>query len=135
MIAVAELTPVEYVGAGGKCRHCEAWIELRTDPTGQRGDAWAERDGWHDDRDFQCGWNEDGRHEPVMEVATCGACGRSWNDALITSRTPAPSARCPFEYEHDPTCGVCGAVLREPQMDCPRIYDAPEHLAFEESEA
>jgi hypothetical protein len=40
--------------------------------------------------------------DPVVAMATCGACGRRWNDALITSMTPAPSARCPFEYDHDP---------------------------------
>jgi hypothetical protein len=34
------------------------------------------------------------------DVATCGHCGRSWNDAASTSVTPAPSGRCPFEYEH-----------------------------------
>lgn len=33
-------------------------------------------------------------------LATCGTCGRSWDDAVVTSMTPAPSARCPFEYYH-----------------------------------
>ena len=33
-------------------------------------------------------------------VAECGNCGRLWDDAVITSWTPAPSGRCPFEYEH-----------------------------------
>jgi hypothetical protein len=36
----------------------------------------------------------------VQDIATCGTCGMSWNDALITSMTPAPSARCPYEYIH-----------------------------------
>lgn len=36
-----------------------------------------------------------------LEIATCGACGRSWDDSLPTSWTPAPSGRCPFEYFHD----------------------------------
>lgn len=36
-----------------------------------------------------------------VDMATCGTCGKSWNDALITSRTPAPAARCPYEYIHD----------------------------------
>src|ERR1035438_1476592 len=31
----------------------------------------------------------------IRNLATCGNCGMYWNDALITSRTPAPSARCP----------------------------------------
>lgn len=34
--------------------------------------------------------------------ATCGTCGRTWDDSISTSTsvTPAPSARCPFEYYH-----------------------------------
>jgi hypothetical protein len=53
------------------------------------------------------GWGETGRFQRdemgvrIVRTATCGACGRSWDDALGTSITPAPSARCPFEYEHD----------------------------------
>jgi len=35
-----------------------------------------------------------------VDIATCGTCGRSWDDAIVTSMTPAPSARCPFEYFH-----------------------------------
>ncbi|RLE24859.1 MAG: hypothetical protein DRJ50_04055 [Actinobacteria bacterium] len=34
-------------------------------------------------------------------LATCGNCGRTWDDSIITSMTPAPAARCPFEYFHD----------------------------------
>lgn len=34
-------------------------------------------------------------------MATCGACGRSWDDTIPTAWTPSPSARCPFEYFHD----------------------------------
>lgn len=34
------------------------------------------------------------------DLVTCGECGRSWDDAVPTSWTPAPSARCPFEYFH-----------------------------------
>lgn len=34
------------------------------------------------------------------DYATCGTCGRIWNDALSTSMTPAPSGRCPFEPFH-----------------------------------
>jgi hypothetical protein len=34
------------------------------------------------------------------DMATCGHCGFTWNDALITALTPAPSARCPNEYNH-----------------------------------
>ena len=36
-----------------------------------------------------------------VETATCGQCGRSWNNARISELTPAPSARCPFEYAHE----------------------------------
>lgn len=32
--------------------------------------------------------------------ATCGTCGRSWDDSIITGWTPTPGARCPFEYYH-----------------------------------
>lgn len=38
--------------------------------------------------------------EPAKDRATCGNCGRSWDDAIGTELTPAPSARCPFEYYH-----------------------------------
>lgn len=37
----------------------------------------------------------------VESITTCGECGKSWNDALITGRTPAPSARCPYENIHE----------------------------------
>ncbi len=33
-------------------------------------------------------------------ISTDGNCGLSWDDSIITSMTPAPSARCPFEYFH-----------------------------------
>lgn len=36
----------------------------------------------------------------VEDMATCGTCGKTWNDALITGTTPTPSARCPYEYIH-----------------------------------
>jgi len=42
-----------------------------------------------------------GPNDPAEDRATCGHCGRSWDDAVITDWTPAPSARCPFEYFHD----------------------------------
>lgn len=43
-------------------------------------------------------YDDDGR--PIHDYAKCGHCGRIWDDAIGTSLTPAPSARCPFEYEH-----------------------------------
>lgn len=33
-------------------------------------------------------------------LATCGTCGRTWDDSVSTSMTPTPSGRCPFEYFH-----------------------------------
>jgi len=36
----------------------------------------------------------------AKDMATCGTCGLSWDDAIPTSYTPAPSARCPFEAFH-----------------------------------
>lgn len=41
------------------------------------------------------------RGDKAVDRATCGTCGRSWDDAIPTSYTPAPSARCPFEAFHD----------------------------------
>ena len=35
-------------------------------------------------------------------LATCGNCGLTWDDGTVTSMTPAPSARCPFESFHKP---------------------------------
>ena len=43
-------------------------------------------------------FGEDGKE--IVDVMTCGQCGRSWNDAAISQWTPTPSGRCPFEYEH-----------------------------------
>jgi hypothetical protein len=39
--------------------------------------------------------------DAARERVTCGTCDLSWDDALVTEWTPAPSARCPFEYFHD----------------------------------
>lgn len=39
--------------------------------------------------------------DKAMDRATCGTCGLSWDDAIITSMTPAPSGRCPFGQFHD----------------------------------
>jgi hypothetical protein len=43
--------------------------------------------------------NDDGN--PLVHLTTCGTCGQTWDDALVTSRTPVPSGRCPFEVEHE----------------------------------
>ena len=44
-------------------------------------------------------YDDDGKL--IEEWMTCGHCGRTWNDAVITSITPVPSGRCPFESEHE----------------------------------
>lgn len=44
-------------------------------------------------------YDDDGK--VIVSVMTCGHCGRSWNDAAISDRTPVPSARCPFEEDHE----------------------------------
>lgn len=44
-------------------------------------------------------YDDDGNE--LVDVCTCGTCGRSWNDAAVSSVTPVPAGRCPFEYEHD----------------------------------
>jgi hypothetical protein len=36
----------------------------------------------------------------AKDLVTCGECSRMWDDAIVTDWTPAPSARCPFEYFH-----------------------------------
>ena len=40
-------------------------------------------------------------YDTGRDLATCNTCGRTWDDSIVTSMTPAPSARCPFEYFHD----------------------------------
>lgn len=32
--------------------------------------------------------------------AHCFTCDRRWDDAVVTSMTPAPAGRCPFEHFH-----------------------------------
>lgn len=52
--------------------------------------------------------------EPEEDLVTCGSCGRTWNDAIITGSTPAPAGRCPFEGIHgdgDDRCDYCGLTL------------------------
>jgi hypothetical protein len=44
-------------------------------------------------------------------IATCGECGMSWNDALISGRTPAPSARCQRPAKRRTKCLGCGRLL------------------------
>ena len=43
-----------------------------------------------------------GPDDAAERRTTCGACGLSWDDAKVTSMTPTPSGRCPFEAFHNP---------------------------------
>lgn len=45
--------------------------------------------------------DSDGR--PISAMTQCGTCYRWWDDAIITSMTPVPAGRCPFEYDHPST--------------------------------
>lgn len=47
--------------------------------------------------------------EKAKDKVTCGTCGLSWDDAIPTAWTPAPSGRCPFEYFHA-ECGIFEGV-------------------------
>ena len=48
-----------------------------------------------------CPHRDDCIYHSPPDPTTCGACGLTWDDAIVTSWTPAPSARCPFEYFHE----------------------------------
>lgn len=43
--------------------------------------------------------------EATRTLFTCGGCGRSWDDGIVTGMTPTPSGRCPFEYYHGKESG------------------------------
>lgn len=38
--------------------------------------------------------------EAAGDEVTCHECGRAWDDSIVTSMTPAPGGRCPFEVFH-----------------------------------
>jgi hypothetical protein len=83
---------------------------------------------------------------------TCGTCGRTWDDAIVTGMTPAPSGRCPFEAYHDepepratprpPTAAVELGRMRkalrrivrdareEPREEYPQTYDGGYQVGF-----
>lgn len=46
-------------------------------------------------------WQFDDDGNKITRIAECGTCGRKWNDARISSLTPAPSGHCPYEYAHE----------------------------------
>lgn len=56
----------------------------------------------------------------AYDVATCGTCGRSWDDSVSSAVTPTPGGRCPFEYDHEedpgPACSHCGNAVG-PRID------------------
>ena len=37
--------------------------------------------------------------QPVRDPTSCGV--HTWDDGLITDRTPAPAGRCPWEHLHE----------------------------------
>jgi hypothetical protein len=41
-----------------------------------------------------------GDGDEAADRVTDNQCGLSWDDAVSTGWTPAPSGRCPFEYFH-----------------------------------
>jgi hypothetical protein len=45
--------------------------------------------------------DDDGK--PISAMTQCGVCLRWWDDAIVTSMTPVPAGRCPFEYDHPST--------------------------------
>lgn len=64
---------------------------------------------WTDDDDTELDPGDIPDDHPVRPLddmadavtpTTCGVCGLSWDDGVSTSMTPAPAARCPFEYFH-----------------------------------
>lgn len=72
--------------------------------------------------------DEDGHS--IIETATCGECERSWNDAAISSMTPTPSGRCPYEAVHD---DELYAAFADPLLPA-HVYRAlaEDTLTFEE---
>jgi hypothetical protein len=57
---------------------------------------------------------------PPQNVATCGACGFSWDDSKSTSLTPAPGARCPNEHNHQAEDGIVNQIVISTWDDAPR---------------
>jgi hypothetical protein len=59
--------------------------------------------------------------QAAKDKATCGHCGLSWDDAIPTSMTPAPSARCPFEQFHKYRRGRRMKLNQQPPTPKPRF--------------
>jgi hypothetical protein len=58
----------------------------------------------------------------IVRTATCGTCGLSWNDALISGLTPAPSGRCPYEYLHPEIAELARLTQPEAAVAAPLVY-------------
>lgn len=61
----------------------------------------------------------------LADMTAVPECGRSWDDSIFTSTTPAPSALCPFEYAHedDEPAAVPPAVTLSPRADVMHAHD------------
>lgn len=83
--------------------------------------------------------------EQAEDQTTCFTCGLSWDDAIVTSMTPAPGARCPFEEFHkeQPTAAQhtpgpadypcpCGCKVRFDGDGLIRLQQCPTHAAAPE---
>lgn len=59
----------------------------------------------------------------AVTPATCGTCGLTWDDGKVTSMTPVPAGRCPFEsfHAHEEPAGfelhveVGNAAMQDPE--------------------
>jgi hypothetical protein len=80
------------IGDRSTCSACGNEIVVKHDDTGQRdlgartpygnsGNAWADADGFGDDRDFQCGLSEDRLHHPIDKTASRTAAVGDGTDA------------------------------------------------------
>lgn len=63
--------------------------------------------------------------QKAKDPVTCGDCGLTWDDAITTSMTPAPSARCPFEAFH----AEATAAVQIPQVDGDSESVNPDEIA------
>lgn len=63
-----------------------------------------------------------------VSATTCGTCGRTWDDGVVTGVTPVPSGRCPFEYEHVDPCKL------QMEQTCEHVRDELEFVLAHEGE-
>lgn len=69
--------------------------EVRKGPSSGQGDDFWEEGGYR--MSAHCGLGHIGLERILSDDSTCGTCGRTWHSVA----TPTPSARCPFEYDHE----------------------------------